>query len=405
MNHPILRLVLACSAGVPLAAQSFVDLTEARNPPHGYSSVLLVEAGAIGTEATPPRMDPGGSGGLDPSSGAVGNFGLIDDISWDGKAYYRNEEFSSRRGTLEAYAGRDGIFAAFTDGKLVGDDTVTRFEARARPWQFYRDGFYNRDDTLVPNGFYDGADYEGYIGFGREAQQGLYVELGPYYKKLMFGKSKLTPPQFSIPDDFSAYGARIYVEQNTVQMDRRRGLPRDGYMFTLVGEREWNDSRGEIGIVNGFTTELPSAVWRLRGRLEWYIPASEQATWEVYAYGGWNDEKDRVENFEAEHPIGNQWADAQLRMRFNLGSSMTLSPFFQLQYSRVLSEDGGSASQNFFYGGGAETYIHFSEALSLHGWYSYVDNENRPSIRVNNDVHGQQMFYLGMVLRLGKTRR
>ncbi|MEO6597026.1 MAG: hypothetical protein ABIP94_19960 [Planctomycetota bacterium] len=405
MNHPILRLVLALTAGVPLAAQSFVDITDARNPAHPYSSLFQVELGAIGTAASAPTAASGGGGGLEGAGGTSANLGLEDDIFWDGRLYYRDEAFSGRRGTLEAYAGRDGIFAGFTDGKLIGDDTVTRFEVRARPWQFYRDGFYNSDNSLVPNGFYDGADYEGYIGFGREAQQGLYVELGPFYKKLYFSESRLTPSQFVIPEDYAAYGGRLYLEQSTVQMDRRRGLPRDGYVFTLIGEREWNDSKGDIGIQGGFRTELPSAVWRARGRLEWYIPSSDQATWEIFANGGWQDDKDRVQNFEAQRPLGNQWADAQLRLRIHLGQSMTLTPFFEMQYSRVLKQDGGSSSKDFFLGGGVETYIHFSDSLSLHGWYSYVDNESRPSIRYDNDVHGQQMFFLGMVLRIGTTRR
>jgi hypothetical protein len=235
MNTPHWRLLLAASVGVPLIGQSFSDFVDARNPAVPYASVFQVELGAIGTMAK--DEDP--------------TVGLDDDFSWDARVWYRDEAFRSRRGTLEAYAGRDGLFGAYTDGKMVGDDTVTRFELRARPWQFYRDGFY-RGDNLVPNGFYEGSDYEGYIGFGREAQQGLFVELGPFYKKCDFRRSDLTPSTFTLPDDFSAYGGRLYIEQSTVQMDRRRGMPRDGYVFTLTGEREWNDSPGDLG-ANGFT--------------------------------------------------------------------------------------------------------------------------------------------------------
>ncbi len=413
MNHRTPRIVSLgllflgvgfLGVGAPLAGQSFVDLIDSRNVVQPYASVFQVEGGVIGTTASNLNSEVGS---MRPAEGN-GSRGLDDQISWDARAYFRDEAFGSRRGTLEAYAGRDGIFAGYTDGKLVGDDTLTRFEVHARPWQFYRDGFY-KDGELQPNGFYDGADYEGYIGFGREAQQGLYVEFGPFYKQLSFQRSRLTDnpfnPQFTIPTDYNAYGGRLYLEQSTVQMDRRRGLPRDGFAVTIIGEREWNDSSGAFGRPGIFTTELPSAVWRLRGRLEWYIPGSETAMWEVFANGGWNDEKDRVQNFEAQHPLGNQWADAQLRLRLHLGQSMTLTPFFQAQYSRVLDENGGGSSKDFFFGGGVESYLHFSEAVSLHAWYSYVDNENRPSIRVDEDVHGEQMFYLGMVLRLGATRR
>ena len=52
---------------------------------------------------------------------------------------------------------------------------------------------------------------------------------------------------FRLPEDYAAYGARLYLEQNTVQLDRRRGMPRDGFVLTLIGEREWNDSTGAIG--------------------------------------------------------------------------------------------------------------------------------------------------------------
>lgn len=387
MNPSLPRLLCAGLASAPLFGQSFTELTEARNPVRPWSSVFQVEAGAIASFA---KDD-------DPVRG------LDDEISWDGSVYYRDEAFSSRRGTLEAYAGRDGLFGSFTDGKLVGDDTVTRFEVRARPWMFYRDAFY-RGDQLVPNGYYDGSDYEGYIGFGREAQQGLYVELGPFYKKLSFDRSDLTPVTFTIPTDYAAYGGRLYLEQSTVQLDRRRGMPRDGYTFTITGEREWNDSDGAFGTA-GFSTVLPSAVWRARGRLDWYIPSSDTTCWEVFAQGGWQDEKDRIQNSEGQRPLGNQWADAQVRLRIGAGQSMTLTPFFHAQYSNVLDEFGTDSERKFFFGGGLETYIHFSDALSLHAWYSYLDNENRPSVRIDEDVHGEQMVYIGMVLRLGASRR
>lgn len=384
---PCLVLV-GLAAAVP--AQSMVDLTDVRNVVRPYASVLEIEGGAVATRTT----------GSDAKTRGIG---LDDAISWDGHVYYRDDSVSSRRGTLEAYAGRDGIFAAFTDGKIVGDDTVTRFEFRGRPWQFYRDGSYERGKFLQ-NGLYEGSDYEGYVGFGREAQQGLYVELGPYYKQLNFRRSDLTLPTFTIPEDYAAYGGRLYLEQNTVQMDRRRGMPRDGFALTLIGEREWNDSRGVIGTAI-FSTELPSAVWRARGRLEWYVPSSDDATWEIFATGGWSDEKDRVQNFEGQRPLGNQYADAQLRLRLNLGSSMTLTPFVSGQYSNTLNQFGSSSTREFFLGGGLETYIHFSDSISMHAFYSYLDNDNRPSIRIDEDVHGQNLFYLGFVVRFGASRR
>ncbi len=389
MNQLSLRIAVVAALLPVAAAQSMPDLTDQRNSPRPYSSVFQIEAGAIGAQA----------------SHSVPSIGTDDDVSWDAKLYFLDESVGSRRGALEAYAGRDGIFASYTDGKLVGDDTVTRLEFRARPWMFYRDGFY-RDGDLVANGLYEGRDYEGYLGFGREAQPGLYVELGPYYRSLDFDRSDVTPPTFTVPDGYSAYGGRLYLEQSTVQLDRRRGVPRDGFVFTAIGEREWNDSRGVFGATGGgFSTELPSAVWRVRGRLEWYIPASDSATWEIFGYGGWQDEKDRVQNFEGQRPLGNIWGDGQLRLRLHLGQRITLTPFGQLQFSRVLEEDGGSATKDFFFGGGVETYVHLGDAVSLHGWYSFLDNDSRPSIRIDEDVHGEHMFYLGMVVRFGSQRR
>lgn len=390
MTNLLLRRVVVAALAAPAFAQTYDDLVDQRNAPKPWASVLQVEAGAIGTKAADKN----------PTIGAD------DDISWDARIWYLDDQVGARRGSLEAYVGRDGIYGSFADGKLIGDDTVTRFEVHARPWMFYRDGFYRGHD-LVANGIYEGKDWEGYVGFGREAQQGLYVELGPFYRSLSFDRSDFTPPTFTIPEDYAAYGGRLYLEQSTVQMDRRRGMPRSGFNFTVVGEREWNDSSGSFGAAggSGFTTELPSAVFRVRGRLEWYIPATDSAAWEIFARGGWQDEKDRVQNFEGQRPLGNQWADAQLRLRLHLGESMTLTPFIGGQYSRVLKEDGTQSSRETFFGAGAELFIHLGDSLSLHGWYSYLDNDNRPSIRIDEDVHGEQMFYLGMVLRLGAKRR
>ena len=332
-------LCLSVAAGATLGAQSYVDLVDARNPVQPYTSILQLEFGAIGTAAQ----------GVDASNRLRG---LDDEISWDGKIYYRDEEFGSRRGTLEAYAGRDGLFAGFTDGKLIGDDTLTRFEFHGRPFMFYRDGFY-RADELRQNGFYEGSDYEGYIGFGREAQDGLYVEFGPFYKTLDFQRSRLTSVTFTIPDDYDAYGGRLYVEQRAVQMDRRRGLPQQGFVLSLVGEREWNDSSGSFGTAL-YATSLPSAVWRLRGRLEWYIPGSDTVTWEVFVNGGLHDERDRVQNTEGQRPLGYQWADAQLRLRLHLGESLVFTPFGQARYSRATTEDGFGSTKDRFFGGGAQ---------------------------------------------------
>jgi hypothetical protein len=71
----------------------------------------------------------------------------------------------------------------------------------------------------------------------------------------------------------------------------------------------------------------------------------------------------------------------------------------------VVDETGFDSTKDFFFGGGVESYWHLGDSISLHGWYSYLDNENRPSIRIDRDVHGEHMFYLGMVVRFASTRR
>ena len=140
-RHYSACLFLGCAAAlscVSVSAQSFQDMVESRNAAQPYTSIFQVELGAVGVNSD--------SGGLDAEQRGLG-----DEVSWDAKIYYRDEAFGSRRGTLEAYAGRDGIFAGFTDGKLIGDDTVTKLELRARPWMFYRDGFYVDDELRVMN--------------------------------------------------------------------------------------------------------------------------------------------------------------------------------------------------------------------------------------------------------------
>jgi hypothetical protein len=126
--------------------------------------------------------------------------------------------------------------------------------------------------------------------------------------------------------------------------------------------------------------------------------------WEIFANGGWHDPKDRLQNIEAQRALGHIWGDGQLRLRCNLGDSFTLTPFFRMQYSRLRNQDGFSSTSDMFFGGGLESYLHLGDSLSLHGWYSYINNESTPSIRIDKDVHGQHMFYLGMVLRIGSRR-
>ena len=58
-----------------------------------------------------------------------------------------------------------------------------------------------------------------------------------------------------------------------------------------------------------------------------------------------------------------------------------------------------------FFGGGAEMWLNFSDALSLNAWYSYLNNESRPPVSTTEDVYGEHMFFVGMVLRFTGVRR
>lgn len=385
----ILRSGLAATLFVPaLVAQSHDELVMHRNPRLSYSELLQVEAGVMGSMAS----------SSDPAAG------LDDEIAVDGSVYFHREQSGSQAGQFDAYAGRDGLLLSIMDGRVIGNDTTTRLQLSSRIWPFYREGFY-RGDSFVPTGQYEGTDYEAYLGFGREVQEGLLVEFGPFYRRNQFDRNDRTDLSYVVPDDFAAYGGRIHLEQNTVQLDRRSRAPRSGYLITVIAEREWNKSENAFGTSPGFLSELPSAFWRGRARMEWYVPQGSESAWEIFATAAMTDERDRIVNYDASHPQGHLWADAQIRLRLPFGDSLSLTPFVAGQFARILEEDGIGSDEKFFYGGGAEAWIHVSEALSLNSWYSYLNNESRPSVSITRDIHGEHMFYAGVVLRFGGRRR
>jgi hypothetical protein len=380
------RAVLAAVvvAGL-LHAQSFDDLTTVRNPKLAWSQVFQVKAGVLGAIA----------GTEDEAAG------LQDDIGWDGHVWY-HADGGGQGGDLDAYAGRDGLYFGMKNGNDP-NATATKLELKARMWPFYREGAY-RGDAFVPIGLYEGRDYEAYLGFGREVQSGLFVELGPFYRRQSFDRNKLTDPGYTIPDDFNAYGGRLFLEQSTVQFDRRSGLATDGFVATVIGEREWNDSDTEFGSA-GLETELPSAVWRARARLEWYIAQSDETCWEVFGNASYTDVQDRVYNYDAQRPQGHLWADAQLRFRMRASDSITVTPFAHVQYQQLREEDGAGSDKKAFFGGGIDAWLHVADNISFNAWYSFLDNESRPSVSISEDAHGEHMFFVGVVFQFGAKRR
>ncbi len=358
-----------------------------RNPRLPWSQLLQAKAGVMGSIAD----------SADPAAG------LDDELAVDGSIYYLDDAGGGGGSQFQAYAGRDGVVGSFRDGRIQGGETATRLQIAGRIWPFWREGFY-RGDEFVPVGRYEGSDYEVYLGAGREAAQDLFVEMGPFYKRYSFERSDATDPTYTVPEDFAAYGARVFLEHNTVQLDRRTRMPREGFILTALFEREWNDSNGEFGSA-AYQSSLASAYWRGRARMEWYLPEGAESAWEIFAAAGYTDETDRIANYEAQRPQGNLWVDGQLRYRLPIGTSFTISPWFQGQYVKILDESGQSTDEKFFYGFGLEAWMHLSQTVSMNAWYSWLNNESRPSVSVTEDIHGECMFYAGAVVRFGGAAR
>ena len=385
VNALRIRAVVLLAISQAAWAQSYDDLATFRNPRLPYRQLLQIESGVMGSMAKEKDVATG----------------LDDEIAFDGSVLYHDEAVAD--GGVDLYGGRDGFLASLRKGEPRGNDTVSRLQLSARIWPFFREGFY-RDQSFVPTGQYEATDYEAYLGFGREAAEDLFVEFGPYYRRNQFNRSDLTAPTFTVPGDYASYGMRIFLEHNTVQLDRRSHAPRDGFILTAVLEREWNDSETEFG-TQSWTSELPSAVFRGRGRMEWYIPSGGESAFEIFVTAAMADETDRIVNYDATRPQGDIYGDAQLRYRIALGDWMSVSPFVQGQYVQAVGEDGAGGGDEFFYGGGAEAFLHFSDIISLNAWYSYLNNESRPSVSIQDDIHGEHMFYAGMILRFGGSRR
>lgn len=374
----------ALTLTVGLAAQTYDEMNMVRNRLYPSDKMVQIKAGLLA--ATPAKTDR--------------TVGLDDELGWDGHLYYRGDSLTGRTGKTEAYVGRDGALLSMRDGSLVGGENISRLELKTRYFPHYREGFY-RGKSFVPVGRYDGNDYEAYLGFGRPAAPDLTLELGTFYRKSTFGRTQETAVNYVIPGDYEAYGIRLFAEQSTLQLDRVRGVPHDGFQLTAMVEQEWNSSNGAFGVTGGFQSELPKAVWRAKGHLEWYIPGSDTITWLVWADAQMTDEQDRVVNYDAQRPLGNLWVDGYLKMRWWMGTTVVLTPFFQGQFTRILDESGVNQDDKFFAGGGVELDLLISKQVTFNFWYSFLDNESRPPVSVTSDNHGQHMFFAGVVMHFG----
>lgn len=371
-----------------LPAQLYRDLIFTRNRPSPYSTVLEARAGLLGgfPETT------------DAAVGLESNYGA------DGYVYYREEGFGSANGLLQVYAGRDGAYLSVLNKNLVGSGTESRLELTTRYFPFYREGFYRRGN-FVPTGRYEGDDWGVSLSFAKPSADGMLIDGGVFYRSYGFERNRDTDPGYVIPEDYDAYGFNFWMEHNTLVLDRQTGLARDGFILTLGLENEHNDSSGSFGVVGVNESELPSTLWRGRGHLEWYFPQSETAALDVILDGILTDDKDRVTNYDAQKPQGHFWIDGQVGYRFGIGSSFFLRPYGEAQYLQILDESGTSDDDELFWGGGIDMTFSLGGDLALVGYYSYLSNESRAPISVQEDTWGEHRFFIGIEARLMGQRK
>ena len=369
------------------SAQTFRDLTTYRNKPSQFAEVFQVRAGVLG----------GVVGDKNPAAG------LNDKIGWDGHIYYRNDRFAEREALLEAYAGRDGAVINLIEGALAADGQ-SRLELTSRYFQFFREGFY-RDGDFIATGRYEGSDYGVGLYVGREIAPELRIEFGGFYRRNEFDRNETTAANFEIPDNYNAYGGRVFLEQSTLQLNRLTGRPADGFIMTVVGEREQNDSDSRWGVDGVWETRLPDGLWRARAQLEYYLPASESSAWAIKVKASISDRDDRVNNYDAYQPLGDLWVEGRVGYQIEWGPEFVITPYALGQYLRVPKENGLTSDAEFFFGGGVDMALDFGDSLGLVAEYSYLSNESRAPISTSEDTFGEHQFFAGFQARFGSRRR
>ena len=365
---------------------SFRDFQLVRNRPYHYVEALTLRAGASGT--MPGDEDP--------------VVGREETYAPDGFAWYHSDSFTSEGLGFDAYVGRDGAIAVLQQGGMTDGGGGGRLELSTRYFPFYREGFYRRDDWL-PTGRYEGRDYGIYGGISTPLDEQAMFEFGLFYRRNSFEANETTGAGYRIPEDYAAYGARVYFEQSTLRLAQQTGLPSDGFLATIKVEYERNTADDAFG-TDLWTSRLPSGLVRGAFHLEWYFPTDGSSVWELRLDASMSDEQDRVHIFDATKPIGVWWADAELGYRLGFGQSLHLTPFGNLQFTRTLDELGVDDEDDFWLGGGLRARFELADSISLLADYSYLSNANRPSISYDEDVYGEHQFFAGIEVRIGASR-
>lgn len=384
----IAGLAALAIAPAGLWAQSYRELTFLRDKTSPYASVIQLEAGMLAGFADDQDKD----------------IGLEDKVGWDAHAYMKADRFGDREAVMQAYAGRDGAYFGVLEGGLLGEETQSRLEVDMRYFPFYREGYY-RDHDFIPSGRYEGFDWGITLSVAREVSENLRLETGMFYRRNTFDRNGETAFNYLIPDDFNAYGGRMWLEHNTVVLDRVTGRPDHGFLATIGAEREQNDSNAIFGVVGVYESKLPSGVWRGRGHLEWYLPQSKMGTWELIADGELADEDDRVHINDAQKPIGYLWVEGTLGFRFEFDLDLWATPSITAQYVRVVEESGIGNDSEFFMGAGLAAGYDIAENISLLLDYSYLANESRPPVTSSKDTFGEHQLFIGMQATFGAQRK
>jgi hypothetical protein len=319
----------------------------------------------------------------------------------DGSVWYHSESFTENNAVVDFYAGRDGGILSIQDTSPAFG-SGQRLELFGRYTPFFREGFYENQE-FVATGQYSGTDWGMYLGVGESPTEGVYFEAGPYFRVYEFDRTSRTSANYTLPDNFFSWGARLYLEQNTIALDRESGKPRQGYLLSIVVEREQNGSKKTFGVEPDYTTTLPEALWRARAKFESYLPLGF-STVELHAEANLSDEDDRIYNYDADRPgVGEFWIDSEARLRLDFGA-LEITPLAKLKYQQVRDRFGESLTDDVFWGGGLYIQYAFGDTFEIFADYSYSQDSNRPAISFIDDTLGQHQVFLGGRLRFGGER-